>query len=324
MNIPQSGIFDRPYGTELDALADILRTVRVDGSVFCRAELGAPWAIRTRGADEAIFHAIVRGAGEVEVGGTRQAFSAGDLLVLPHGQAHTLRDAAGAGPGTWIAELPALPGPGGLPCVRHGGSGAPTSILCGTFRFGEEARELLLPHLPPLLHARSTDAAGWLDATLRMLAEEVTSGRPGGEWVVARLADVLFVQALRGWIAEAPGVGWLGALGDPQLARVLALIHGDPARAWTAELLARRVGLSRTVLFERFSRAVGEPPAAYIERWRMSVARTALRRPDRGMAEIAASVGYASEAAFSRAFKRHVGSPPSEWRRSLSRPGIGI
>jgi AraC-like DNA-binding protein len=303
----------------MDALSGTLSMLEVHGSVFCRAQLARPWGIHTKGSQAAIFHVIVRGAGWIEVEGEPepQPFRAGDLLVLPHGHPHTLSDPPGT-PSAHIRTLPHAPGVDGLPCVIHGGGGADTSILCGSFHLGAEARAALLPFLPPLILASASagSTAAWLDATLRLLADEVAGDRPGAAIVVERLADVLFIQTLRAWVAQQgdQGGSWLAALADPQLARALAALHHEPGLAWTAARLAQAAGMSRSAFYQRFEAVVGEAPAAYVTRWRMLVARRGLRRGD-SIFEVAERVGYASEAAFSRAFKRAVGSSPSVWRR---------
>ncbi len=244
-----------------------------------------------------------------------RSFRAGDLLVMPHGHAHVLKDVAGS-PVRHISEWPSEVEADGLPCLRGGGPGAPTSLLCGTFRFDEEGRRSLLPALPPVIHVPGGRATGWLDSTLRQLADELAADRPGGAVLVSRLADLLFVGVLRAWLEDADdATGWLAALTDPQLARALGAIHGDAARSWTVAELAREAGMSRSAFFTKFQARVGEPPAAYLTRWRMTVARAQLRRTDAPMIEVAERVGYGSEAAFSRAFKRAVGVPPSRWRR---------
>lgn len=305
----------------MDALSEFLSTVRVEGSLFSRAELGAPWGVSTRGGDgSGIFHAVVAGGGQLLVEGEPdRQFRAGDLLVMPHGHAHVLRTEPGA-PVRHISEYPSEREDDGLPCLRGGGPGAPTSLLCGTFRFDAEGRSALLPLLPPVIHVQGGTGAtaAWLDGTLRQLADELAANRPGSAVLVARLADLLFVHVIRSWVEQGPdtSAGWLGALRDPRLARAVARIHGEAAEPWTVEKLAREAGMSRSAFFSLFNEVVGEPPAAYLTRWRMTLARKRLRRTRAGMAEVAEAVGYGSEAAFSRAFKRHVGQSPSAWRRA--------
>lgn len=320
-----------------DPLSLLLARTGVSGTVFCRAELGEPWSLRTAGSGEpgaersAIFHVIVRGAGHVEVEPDREgvatpprtAWRSGDVVLVPHGDPHVmcsnpeLRSVP-------IASLDAPAGDDGLPCVSHGGDGPTTSILCGTVDFSPEAAEILRPQLPPLVHVECSTgpAAAWLDATLRMIGAEATSTLPGADAVVARLAEVLFVQILRWWIRDASQAGWLAAFADPQLSKVMGLIHDQPAAQWTAASLARRAGLSRSSLYDRFTQVVGEPPAAYLTRWRMHVARQSIRT-GATLNEAATAVGYSSQAAFSRAFKRAVGESPSNWRASMTARSSG-
>lgn len=305
----------------MDALSDILTNARVRGSVFCRAQLRRPWALVTRGDGSSIFHVIVQGSGWVIVEGHEPvAYRAGDLVLIPHGHAHVMADHPESVP-TPIADLDAPPGEDGLPCVSHGGDGALTSILCGRLEFDAIGSELLLPQLPPLIHIESGSGAtaGWLDTTLRVLADEMAAARPGSQLLVARLADVMLVQVLREWASSEgarSGAGVLAGLADPQLARALDRVHEDPARPWTAADLARCAGLSRSAFFTRFQAAVGEPPSAYLTRWRMALAKNELERGNASVASVAEQVGYGSEAAFSRAFKRHVGISPAAWKRS--------
>ncbi|MCO4769395.1 MAG: AraC family transcriptional regulator [Deltaproteobacteria bacterium] len=305
----------------MDGLSQFLSAVRVEGSLFSRAEMAAPWGVRTKGAGAGIFHVVVRGSGHAQVDGVEApiAFRAGDLLVMPHGHGHVLRDTP-ASDARHISEWPTEEGDDGLPCILAGADGPTTSLLCGTFRLDPEARGFLLPLLPPVIHvpAGGSPAASWLDATLRLMADELDATRPGGAALVARLADLLFVHVLRSWIDQAPpgSGGWLTALGDARLARALGCIHGEPHRSWSVDQLAAKAGMSRSAFFTAFSHRVGETPAAYLLRWRMTLAQGRLRRGGEGIAGVAEAVGYGSEAAFSRAFKRHVGVSPSVWRRA--------
>lgn len=303
----------------MDALSHLLAACELNGSFFSRARLNEPWAVSTRGAEQALFHVVVQGRGRLEVADAPEAtvtFGPGDLLLLPHGSPHVIRGRLPAPPAP-IRSLPAEPGPG-LRTVCHGGEGEPTTLLCGTLGMSTDGGGHLLPHLPLVLHLRASDpaVAEWIHATLRLLEQETRSSRAGSEAMVRRIAEVLLVQALRAWVEgpDAPRSGWLAGLRDPQLARALAAVHEAPDQAWTAAELARRSGMSRTALFERFQTVVGESPADYLTRWRMVLACQRLRRPEARVSEVAHTVGYASEAAFSRAFKRHLGQAPTSWR----------
>ncbi|MCB9706963.1 MAG: AraC family transcriptional regulator [Myxococcales bacterium] len=314
----------------MDPLSDFVERAGVRGAFFARARGRAPWAISTRGAEEAIFHVVVAGEGVVRLddpsdgAALEHPWRRGDVIVLPRGDAHVMASAPGV-PATPIRELPREIGEDGLPCVHEGEreGGEPSALLCGTFTLDPEAAEHLLPHLPRLLVARNEGAlASWIDATLLLLSDTRTQGLPGASTILQRLADVLFVHVLRVWIGQRSSErgGWLRALTQPALARALTAIHREPTREWTAASLARIAGMSRSAFYSRFVADVGETPGEYIAGWRMLLARRHLRHPGAGIAEVASQVGYASEAAFSRAFKRKVGLSPGAWRSAqLSR-----
>lgn len=306
----------------MDALPDLLRVVRADAALYSTFLGRGAWGVSTRGAPGAVFHAVLHGRGVLRPEGAGAvAFEAGDLLLLPHGSAHVIADGP-ATPGRWIRELPVRTAEAALPEVLAGEleGAAPTRILCGTLRFDPDSRELLLPQLPTVLHARGGGAAtAWIAATAALAAEEAAGDQAGAELLLARVADVLLVQVLRAH-AAGEGRGWLGALADPVLARPLRLLHAEPARDWSVAELARRAGVSRTVLFERFQERLGEPPGAWLLRWRMWLARRALRRAEARVGEVGRAVGYQSEAAFTRAFTRAVGATPSAWRKAQLAP----
>ncbi len=299
----------------MDPLSDILARVHVSSSLFSRGEFSAPWSVSTRGSTRGIFHVIVRGSGVATSEGASAHFTSGDIILFIRGSAHVLSSGDGALPAP-IAGLP-RDHDEGLPCVRLDGGGAQTSILCGYLTLAEDLADFLLPMLPSLIHVQGRQTAGWLDQTLRLMADEVSGERPGSETIIARLADILLVQILREQMAK-PGQGWLSALADPQIGSALTRFHTAAEQRWTAATLARQAGMSRSAFFSRFTTLVGEPPSAYITRWRMCLARARMRGNRDGLAEVAASVGYGSEAAFSRAFKRQVGMSPTAWRRSVS------
>jgi len=300
----------------MEALAPLLKELRLQGSIFSRAELRAPWGVETLGGDKAIFHVVLSGSAWLRpLGGAPVELGQGDLAVLMRGQPHILGDRRD-GPAIPIGAFESGPGADGLPCLRNAATGAETSILCGTLSFDPEARAFIQRQLPPVLHTPSDQTAPWLDTSLQMLAAEVDA--PAGDAIVGRLAEVLFIQVLRKLATAETPPRWLKALQDPGIGRALALIHGEPREAWTSRTLAASAGMSRSVFYERFQSLVGESPSAYVTRWRMTLACGALRHSDQGMYEVATAVGYASEAAFSKAFKREVGVPPSVWRQAVA------
>lgn len=310
----------------MDVLTDVLRTVRLQNKCYGRLELTAPWGMEVGGSDPPTFHfyAILRGNGWLQVDGSRQAvpLAGGDLVLLPKGGRHLLRDE----PGTRAVTLKQLLAgrvktPGSV--LRHGGGGAPSSIVCGHFTFEGGGSSALLQGLPPLIHVQSDGGAlvQWLEATLQFLAVETAQAQPGAETVVSRLADILFIQALRAHMAsltDASG-GWLRALKDPQMATALRLIHEQPEKPWTVEALAQSVTMSRSAFAERFTRLVGEAPLGYLTRWRMQKAAHLIREEDATLGAIARAVGYATESAFGKAFRRHMGTSPGEYRKT---PGV--
>ncbi len=301
----------------IEALTTTLKTLRLTGSIFSRAQLQAPWGVHSLGAEHAIFHVVIEGEAWLRPEGQAPIqLQRGDLAVLLQGQDHVISSAA-TGPARHISRFDAPIGSDGLPCLENGALGPQTRMLCGTLRFDPGAAPFIARHLPPVLHAASGNTAPWLDTSLRMLAEDVQARDGGGQAIAGRLAEVLFIQVLRRMAAQPAPPPWLQALSDPQIGRALALVHATPERPWTAQTLAAKAGLSRSLFFQRFQALLGEPPAAYLTRWRMTVACGALRDPDTGLYEVARAVGYASEAAFSRAFKREMGQPPSLWREGL-------
>jgi AraC-like DNA-binding protein len=322
-----------PGAPTTDALAEVLRHVRLESSVFARAALWAPWAVSTNGLDGGIFHAVVRGravaipsARAGKAGDARPIeLGPGDVVLLPYGDPHVMADRAGrrAVP---IRGRVRTPEGGGVGVLSIDGGGEETSLVCGRFDVerarpadGEGARppHPLLGLLPRVVHLRADDPAlaPWLPPLVAALAFELDHPQPGGSTVITRLADVLVVHAIRACVrAGTTDGGWLGALRDPRIAHALDLLHARPHEAWTAASLAEAVGMGRSAFFDRWSALVGEPPAQYLARWRMHLAERSLRRGDGSVAEIGRRVGYDSEAAFSRAFKRLVGVAPSSLR----------
>jgi AraC family transcriptional regulator, alkane utilization regulator len=309
----------------MDVLTDVLQTVRVSAACYGRVELSAPWGFSAEHSDDARFHVVMSGAARLEVEGVEGSveLSSGDLFVLPHGNAHVLRDS----PDTPVRPISELRCETGERVVRYGGGGSATTLVCGAFRFQDRQSNPLLNVLPPLVLVRGEEgrAVHWLEPTLQFIASESNSQRPGAQTVISRLVDILFIQIVRAHLAAASGAssGWLRALGEPQIGAALSLIHESPAEAWTVASLAHRAGMSRSTFAGRFTELVGEPPLHYLTRWRMQKAAGLLREGRATLAEIADRVGYESEAAFSKAFKRWLGSSPGAYRKAARSKEVG-
>ncbi len=252
------------------------------------------------------------------------------FALVPHGEGHVLRSdpMAFARP---VTDVPIEQVSDRYEILRCGGGGTPTTMICGAVRFDHPAAHDLINMMPDVIELEPPGSleSEWMHTTLRLMATEARSLRAGGETVITRLCDVLIVQAIRAWMSRDPAArrGWIGALHDPQVGRAISLVHRDPARTWTVESLAREVALSRSAFSARFSELVGEPPMAYVARWRMQVARAWLAEADMTVSQVAMRLGYGSEAAFNRAFKRIVGVPPGAvraLRRNGSRDVVGV
>jgi len=305
----------------MDALSRILRSVRLESGIISRAHLSVPWAVSSPGAPSPIFHAVTRGSCWVRREGERTPtrLARGDVVVLARGEPHVLFD----DPRTRPVSIKAIPTRafGGVALIEHGGGGEETRIVCGKFVLEHESGSALLALLPPLLHIGAENGAltEWIETTISLLDHEVDRDDPGADAILGRIADVLFVQVLRRWLAGDTGSarGWLAAAQDPQIGQALTLIHEDPAARWSASTLAAKVGMSRSSFFERFTTLLGEPPARYVTRWRLHRATDLMAGRRWSTAQIAERVGYASEDAFTKVFKRHLGLSPSAYRRRL-------
>ena len=304
----------------MDVLSDMLDTVRLETTVFAQTWLWSPWGIRAKAVDQFTFHVLPRGGGRLEVDGLDPVeVGAGDVVMLAPGRSHILRDRPESefrDLGDLLAEGAFDPRPENDPA----GDGADAYLICGCFRFADVRGDRLISALPTLIHVRGgeTTAGPWLAQTIRLLADEATADRPGATTVVNRLCDALFVYVLRSHLATRPAedATWLRALVDPQMSMALRIIHAEPGAPWTVAKLAAGVGMSRSAFAARFSDLVGEAPMAYVTRWRLRTAAVALRTTRRDVAEVAASAGYESTAAFSKAFRRLIGEPPGAYRRA--------
>jgi AraC-like DNA-binding protein len=318
----------------MDALSEVLRVLRLMSGLFLEAEFTAPWCIDSApGTDDvrhilpdaehvSIYHLLTEGRCRASLPGAEQAVElrAGDLIMFPHGDGHRLGSDLQLAPVG--AEVLVEPSPeGGLARIRHGGGGERTRFVCGFLACDRRLCRPLLGALPRMLRVELGDgpAAAWITATLRHGASETHAPRPGSDALLGRLSELLFVEAIRHYTASLPAdqSGWLAGLRDPHVGRALALLHGDPGRDWEVEALARQAGLSRSALNERFNALIGEPPMQYLTGWRLALASQALASSNDAVARIAERVGYDSEAAFNRAFKREYGSPPAAWRRTV-------
>jgi AraC-like DNA-binding protein len=299
------------------------------GTFYCRSEMSAPWGLAMPARPGCLsFHVLTTGRCWLEVdGGERAPLEPGDLALVPHGRGHRLLSEPDV-TAIRVDQLRHENVSDRYAVLRHGGGGAPTSLVCGAVRFDHPAAHHLIALLPRMIHvqASSSPQTEWLQSTLRLMAAEARELRPGGETVITRLADILVIQAIRSWIERDPAAqtGWLGALQDRQIGRAIAAIHREPARPWTVSTLAAEVGMSRSAFAARFTQLVGEPAMHYLARWRMHVAMNWLREETVGVGEMASRLGYRSEAAFSRAFKRFLGFSPGAVRRTIPRPiGLG-
>jgi AraC family transcriptional regulator, alkane utilization regulator len=315
-----------------DVLSDVLRVMRIAGVAVFRAEFSAPFCVSAPPAHEGMarmlapgakrfigFHIIDEGECWTEhEGSTPLRLTAGDVIVLPYGDAHAVADALGRDPVPLEALLPPPPWPR-LPTVRHGGAGPVTRILCGFLHADDVPYHPLLSGLPPVLRVRAqhSQAAPRLETIIGYTLEESRHDRPGGDCMLSRLVEMLFVEVLRRHMEGLSDERMrpLAALCDPLVRRVLELLHAKPHYPWSLNDLARRVGTSRSVLAERFKDLVGMPPMQYLTGWRLQIAARCLCQPKASTSEIATQAGYESEAAFNRAFKRYVGEPPATWRR---------
>jgi AraC-like DNA-binding protein len=318
----------------MDALSAVLQSVRLEGAVYLNAEFTAPWCIRGElglasvrerlaGAEHvAFFHYLTEGACKVRLAEGKEVLeaSAGDLILFPREGRHLMGTDLHLAP--MEAQAVVTPDPeSGAPLfnMRHGGGGAPTRFVCGYLALSQSVFRPLLEALAPVLCIPLGEgpAATLLRELFRAGVRESSASGPGAVSMLAKLAELLFVEALRRYSARLPpeGKGWLAGVRDPHVGRALALLHGEPERGWTVDELARGAALSRSALAERFTALVGEPPIQYLMRWRLALAARELRSGSDSISRIAERSGYESEAAFSRAFKREFGTPPAAWRK---------
>jgi AraC family transcriptional regulator, alkane utilization regulator len=317
----------------VDPLSQILKALRLEAGIFFDAEFTTPWCVDSAPGSEgarrilpsaehvAIYHLVVEGACRVRLPDDASAveLAAGDLIMFPHGDGHLL------GSDVRRPALPAAtlvqssPG-GGLARIVHGGGGDRTRFICGYVACDSRLCRPLIGALPRMLRVPLGDrgSASWMVKTLQHAAEESRAPRAGTDAVLTKLSELLFVEALRCYLETVPEQerSWLAGLRDPHVSRVLGLMHAEPARQWTVNDLGREAGLSRSALAERFGLLIGEPPMQYLTRWRLALGARVLQEGSEPVLHVAQRVGYESEAAFNRAFKREFGMPPATWRRN--------
>jgi AraC-like DNA-binding protein len=331
-------LLDRPEcGRQaMDVLSDVLSAVRLTGAVFFERHLQEPWvgesphsaviaSLVIPEAEHVInFHAVLSGscwATLIGDTGAQTHLNAGDIVIYPMGDANVLSSAPGMRGEADILEHYRRPKDRALPIVTRKDDGGPghCHLICGYFGCDAKPFNPLLKALPRLLHAQiSPVSQSWLSNMLRIAAEEAELCDTGSEIMLAKLAELMFVEVVRKHIASLPedSIGWLSGLRDRHIGHAMRLFHGQPTREWTLDVLAHEVGLSRSVFADRFAHFVGVSPMHYLSQWRMQLASRLLESPGISVAGAAAEVGYESEAAFSRAFKKYVGTPPGEWRRN--------
>jgi len=304
-----------------DPLGEALHLLRLTGCVYARSELSAPWGIDLPALEgHMMFHIVTAGRMWLEADGSEPLLlERGSLALVPHGLGHRLVDEPGRAAVPFF-DLPVERVTERYELLRWGGGGEECRLICVVVRIEHAAAERLIDALPPVLQLDAWEGGDdrWLADTLRFIAREAESLRPGGETVITRLADILVIQMVRHWIETEAEVdtGWLAALRDDQLGRAIAAIHRQPGHDWTLASLARVAAMSRSAFAARFTAVVGEPAMRYLTRWRLQLARTALREGDEAIGIVGERFGYRSEAAFCRAFKREFGVSPGSDRRA--------
>jgi AraC family transcriptional regulator, alkane utilization regulator len=336
----------------MDVLSDVLRAVRLCGSVFFTAEFSSPWALNSPNPEllagivmpdaehVSLFHILTEGQCLVECGQyPRVAMESGDVVVFPHGHSHTMRSECSAHT-TRLDHVLSRPSPDALPQVSFGGGGRTARFICGYLNCNQRFAPLF-EALPPILMVRRRadygavetvdgtprdvaavpqESSTWLATTLKFTVNEALAARPGNAAMLGRLTELMFVEIIREYMQQlSPNEqGWLAALRDPHVGKALRVMHENPMRQWTVARLAREVAISRSALALRFTRLLGEPPMKYLTEWRMHLAKQMLRDRGDNIQAIAERVGYESEPAFNRAFKKATGCPPATWRRAAA------
>jgi AraC-like DNA-binding protein len=336
----------------MDLLSDVLRVIRLSGAVFFNGEFTAPWALDEPNAEElaafalpgaeclVLFHILADGECIFECNGLPAVqLHSGDVIIFPHADPHRMSSEPGARPRPAREVIPKV-NTTEFQTIAFGGGGEKSRFICGYLNCDQKFNPLLAS-LPKILVVRSCDnyaaveafdnngrhsarvrhgSGSWLATTLKFMIHEAMTGHPGNSAMLGRLTELMFVEILRQYIQQlAPEeTGWLAGLNDPHVGKALQLMHAEPAKNWTVEELAREAAISRSVLAQRFTEVLGDSPIRYLAAWRILLAKQMLREGRHNIQEIAARVGYESEAAFNRAFRRVVGIPPAAWRKNAA------
>jgi AraC-like DNA-binding protein len=322
----------------MDVLSEALGSVRMTGAIFYDAICTAPWGfavpamqrvahLLAPGTERVIgYHLVAEGRAFVRLEDTPGVpLTAGDVVIFPHGDPHTVTNGtpsvlvdSGASIGSSLT--------GNLETMRLGGGGESTRFVCGYFGCERHAARLFLAGLPSIIimNLRSDAGGQWLENSIRHLLDEAGSGRAGRMALLSKMAEALFIETLRRYMQKLPPEqnGWLAGARDPVVGGVLALMHRKPRHPWTMGELAAEIGASRSVVAERFIQFLGEPPLTYLSRWRLQLAARRLQTTQMSVLRVASEVGYESEAAFNRAFKREFGLPPAQYRRKLAASAV--
>ncbi|MCC6947787.1 MAG: AraC family transcriptional regulator [Bradyrhizobiaceae bacterium] len=324
----------------MDALSEALNSVRMTGAIFFNAVCTAPWGFAvpalesvahrlSPGTERLVsYHLVTEGAGVVRFENEAAVpIAAGDIVIIPHGDPHLVTNGSpsrlvnsGESLGQYLA--------GTLSTMYVGGGGEVTHFVCGYFGCDRHADRLFLAGLPTMIkmNVRGDAAGAWLETSIRHLVADAESGRPGQSVLLSKMAEALFIETLRRYMEQLPPeqTGWLAGARDPVVGAALTLLHRTPCRHWTIADLAAEAGTSRSVLAERFQHFLGESPMTYLSRWRMQLAAKLLHGERRTVLQVAMDVGYESEAAFNRAFKREFGLPPAQYRKRLAGNGVSL
>ena len=300
-------------------LATVLQALRLTGTLYCQAELRAPWGIDVPDLDgQLVIIIVTSGVAHLTIENQIRELRPGSLTLIPHGCPHTITSGGDAAL-TPLADLPVEALSELYERVKFGGDGALTRVTYGIVRFDEMAAHYLLRSLPDLVEVDSwsEEAATWLRSSLQLITEEARAPQPGSETIITRLADILVIQAIRGWLSSGPfeTTGWLAALRDPRLGRALAAIHADPGNGWTLQRLADHAGMSRSAFSAAFSAIMGESAMKYVMRCRLDRSRADILASTDPLSRIAERHGYSSDATFNRAFKSMFGVSPGNLRR---------